>query len=206
MIRHSLFASTVIFAVASLGLLGGCINEDIFNPMADRQPKFAPYRGTTQFKDGITMRRPPEGTVPRQRITLKPDVTTGRVQTAQGLRYVTTVPLTVDESLMALGQKSYNITCGTCHGPLGDGDSPVARQMSLKPPPSLHNFADRPPGYIFEVASEGHGLMAPYKAELSVRERWAVVAYVRALQLAHMGALDEVPNDKRAALSQEAPQ
>ena len=200
------FTSTLVFVAAGITSLAGCINEDLLNPMADRQPKFSPYRGTTQFKDGITMRTPPPGTVPRQRLTLKPDVTTGRAQTAQGERYLTRVPLTVDEPLMALGQKYYNITCGTCHGPLGDGDSPVARQMALKPPPSLHNFADRPPGYIFEVATEGHGLMAPYKAELSVRERWAVVAYVRALQLAHLGALDEVPNDKRAALSQEAPQ
>lgn len=196
----------ILLSVAGLGLLGGCINEDLLNPMADKQPKFAPYKATTQYKDGITMRKPPEGTVPRQRLTLKPDVTTGRVKTPQGERYVTSVPVTVDEALMKLGQKRYNITCGTCHGPLGDGDSPVAHQMALKPPPSLHDFADRPPGYIFEVASEGHGLMAAYKAELSVRERWAVVAYVRALQLAHLGSMDEVPNDKRASLSQEAHQ
>lgn len=204
MIR-TFFKATLGMAM-SLGLFGGCINEDVLNPMADRQPKFSPYKATTQYRDGLTMRHPPEGTVPRERTTLKPEFTRGRVNTPQGERYVTSFPLPVDEALMNLGQKHYNITCGTCHGPLGDGDSPVARQMSLKPPPSLHDFADRPPGYIFEVASEGHGLMAPYKAELSVRERWAVVAYVRALQLAHTGRIEDVPNDKRGSLVEETHQ
>jgi hypothetical protein len=66
---------------------------------------------------------------------------------------------------------------------LGDGDSIVARQMALRPPPSLHRYTDRPAGYIYEVATKGFGMMASYAAELTVEERWAVVAYIRALQL-----------------------
>jgi mono/diheme cytochrome c family protein len=81
----------------------------------------------------------------------------------------------VDEALLRLGQKRYNITCGTCHGPLGDGDSIVARQMALQPPPVADALRRPPVGYIFEVATKGHGLMASYAAELPVRERWAVV-------------------------------
>lgn len=205
MIRTFSNGLAALLALAAFGQMG-CINEDLLNPMADRQPKFKAYQRTPLFVDGLTMRKPPEGTVPMERVTLKPALTTGRVSTPEGERYVTSIPMKVDEAFMKLGQKYYNITCGTCHGPLGDGDSPVARQMALKPPPSLHDFADRPPGYIFEVATHGHGLMAAYQAELNVRERWAVVAYVRALQLAHMGTLDEVPNDKRASLTQEAHQ
>lgn len=189
-----------------LGLLSGCIDEDLLNPMAHKQPKFAPYKQTGQYKDGLQMRKPPEGTVPVERITLKPGMTTGKVNTPEGPRYVTAYPLTVDNNLLELGRKRYNITCGTCHGALGDGDSVVGRQMALKPPPSLHDFADRPPGYIFDVATQGHGLMAAYNAELSVKERWAVVAYIRALQLAHQGTLDDVPTEKRASLSQESHQ
>ena len=146
------------------------------------------------------MRAPPAGTVPRERITLNPGMATGKVTTPEGPRYVTAFPVAVDNALLELGRKRYNITCGTCHGPLGDGDSPVGRQMALKPPPSLHAFADRPPGYIFEVASEGHGLMAAYSGELTVKERWGVVAYIRALQLAHMGSLDDVPTQQRSSL------
>ena len=96
-------------------------------------------------------------------------------------------------------------TCGTCHGPLGDGDSIVATQMSLRPPPSLHNYANRAPGYIFEVATHGFGMMASYAAELSVEERWAVVAYVRALQVSQNVPVTDLPPDLRRKLDQEAP-
>ena len=195
----------LLSAVAS-SLLGGCLNEDLLNPMADRQVKFSPYKQTSQYKDGLTMRSPPAGTVPKQRVTLNPGLTTGKVVTAEGPRYVTAFPLPVDNDLLDIGRKRYNITCGTCHGPLGDGESPVGHQMALKPPPSLHAFADRPPGYIFEVASEGHGLMASYSAELTVKERWGVVAYIRALQLANMGTMDDVPTQERASLGQETHQ
>lgn len=197
MIRH------LVLGALGASLFAGCVNEDLLNPMADRQVKFAPYKQTTQYKDGLTMRSPPAGTVPRERATLNPGLTTGKVTTPEGPRYLTAFPVTVDNALLDLGRKRYNITCGTCHGPLGDGDSPVGRQMALKPPPSLHAFADRPPGYIFEVASKGHGLMAAYDAELTVKERWGVVAYIRALQLSHIGTLDDVPTQERASLGQE---
>jgi hypothetical protein len=180
--------------------VAGC-DEDAINPMAARQPKVNPYSASDFYQDGMAMREPPVGTVPRQRITGNPGLTTGR----EGAGYVTTFPIKVDEGFMRLGQKRYNITCGTCHGPLGDGDSIVAKQMSLKPPPSLMDFADRPIGYIFEVATKGHGLMASYATELPVPERWAVVAYVRALQTARTATLDRVPLAERTRLEKETP-
>ena len=194
---------TVVFAGLALGALAplaGC-DEDAINPMAARQPRVNFYSGSDFYSDGLGMRAPPPGTVPRQRITGNPGFTTGR----EGKNYVTTFPIKVDDAFMRLGQKRYNITCGTCHGPLGDGDSIVARQMALKPPPSLMLFSDRPVGYIFEVASKGHGLMAHYAAELTVPERWAVVAYVRALQLSRSATLAEVPLARRAELEKETP-
>ena len=97
--------------------------------------------------------------------------------------------------LLDTGRKRYDITCGTCHGPLGDGDSIVARQMALRPPPSLHRYVDRPAGYIYEVITKGFGMMASYAAELTVEERWAVVAYVRALQLSQSTPAVELPPD-----------
>ena len=187
-------------AMVALSALAGC-DEDAINPMAARQPRVNFYSGSDFYADGQGMREPPPGTVPRQRITGNPSFTTGR----EGKNFVTTFPIKVDDALMRLGQKRYNITCGTCHGPLGDGDSIVARQMALKPPPSLMLFADRPVGYIFEVASKGHGLMANYAAELTVPERWAVVAYVRALQVSATASLDQVPVARRAELEKETP-
>jgi mono/diheme cytochrome c family protein len=192
--------------VAALSVwAAGCIDEDLLNPMAARQPRVQAYQLSSFYPNEIAMRHPPAGTVPRERPTLKPGMTDGRVRTADGKEaFLASIPVPVDEKLMALGQKRYNHTCGTCHGPLGDGDSPVARQMALRPPPSLHDYADRPAGYIFEVVTKGFGMMASYQAELPVTDRWAVVAYVRALQLAHAGSMDDAPGPERARLQQEA--
>ena len=113
---------------------------------------------------------------------------------------MTTIPLPVTRKLLELGRKRFDITCATCHGPLGDGDSIVARQMSLHPPPSLHRYVNKPSGYFYEVISKGFGMMASYAAELSVEERWAVVAYVRALQLSQLTPIGELPANEQQRL------
>ena len=165
-----------------------CIDENILDAMADSQPKANRYRESKFYDNGLTMQAPPVGTVPRERITLNPRVTTGReadgpIQSnGEPLPvFVKAVPLPVNRKLLELGRKRYDITCGTCHGTLGDGDSIVARNMSLRPPPSLHRYTQRPAGYIFE-------------------ERWAVVAYIRALQLSQGTPAGELPGEVRQRL------
>jgi Cytochrome C oxidase, cbb3-type, subunit III len=200
----------VTFATAILGLSAlsaSCIDENILDQMADDQPKANRYRESKFYADGLTMLAPPAGTVPRERITLNSRLTTGRepdgpIQTnGEPLpMYVTTVPIPMTRKLLDLGRKRYDITCGTCHGTLGDGDSIVARQMALRPPPSLHRYTDRPAGYIYEVITKGFGMMASYAAELTVEERWAVVAYIRALQLSQGTPAAELPADVRQRL------
>ncbi len=195
-------------AAALVALTGSaCIDENILDQMADNQPKANRYRESNFFANGLTMQAPPEGTVPRERITLNAVVTTGRegdgpIQTnGEPLPvYAKTVPIPVTRKLLDLGRKRYDITCGTCHGPLGDGDSIVARQMSLRPPPSLHRYTAKPAGYIYEVATKGFGMMASYAAELTVEERWAVVAYIRALQLSQGTPAAELPPAVRTQL------
>ena len=198
-----------ILIVASLAALtaSACIDENILDQMADSQPKANRYRESKFYADGLTMKAPPEGTVPRERITLNPVLTTGRepdgpIQTnGEPLPvYVKAVPMPVTRKLLELGRKRYDITCGTCHGPLGDGDSIVARQMALRPPPSLHRYIEKPAGYIYEVATKGFGMMASYAAELTVEERWAVVAYIRALQLSQNTPAAELPPAVRQQL------
>ncbi|HXI58178.1 MAG TPA: cytochrome c [Polyangia bacterium] len=195
-------------AVAVTTSLAGC-DENILDPMADRQPKVKPYKESAFYDDGLAMRAPPEGTVPRERSRLSPMFTAGRGNDVGPFAlngepvnggYATAIPLPVNAKLLAVGRKRFDITCATCHGPLGDGDSIVARQMSLRPPPTLHKYADRPPGYIFEVITKGFGLMASYAAELTIEERWAVVAYVRALQISQNVPVDNLPADVRARL------
>jgi mono/diheme cytochrome c family protein len=111
--------------------------------------------------------------------------------------YVKTIPLPLTRKLLETGRKRFDITCGTCHGPLGDGESIVARQMSLRPPPSLFKYIDRPSGYFYEVITKGFGMMASYAAELTVEERWAIVAYIRALQLSQTTPAAELPPEAR---------
>ena len=107
--------------------------------------------------------------------------------------------------MLQTGRKRFEIICATCHGLVGDGRSLVARNMSLRPPPSLHDYASRPDGYIYQVITRGFGLMPSYSAELPVEERWAVVAYVRALQLSQRSNLAASPPAVRARLQGEAP-
>jgi mono/diheme cytochrome c family protein len=186
-------------------VLAAACDENVLDPMADRQPRAMRYKESVFYADGLSMRAPPEGTVPRERITLNARLTTGReadgpIQTnGEPLpMYVTTVPIPVTNKLLEVGRKRYDITCGTCHGPLGDGDSIVARQMALRPPPSLHRYTEKPAGYIYEVATKGFGMMASYAAELTVEERWAIVAYIRALQLSQsMPATELSPAERQ---------
>jgi hypothetical protein len=199
----------VVVLAGALPLLSslGC-DENILDPMADRQPRARAYKESVFFSDGLSMWAAPEGTVPRERITMKPVLTTGREGetgqiAANGERvpsFARAIPLPVTRKLLDLGRKRFDITCATCHGPVGDGNSIVATQMSLRPPPSLHKYNEKPPGYIFEVITKGFGLMASYAAELTIEERWAVVAYVRALQVSQAAPLDRAPPDERSRL------
>jgi hypothetical protein len=196
-----------------LTLVPAC-NEQLLNPMADhRQPREHAYRPSDFFDNGLAMPGPVKGTVPRERKTMNPTLTTGIASyTGQYapngdrlLRYASRIPLPVTRELMALGRKRFDIVCATCHGPLGDGESIVAKQMALRPPPSLLKYMNRAPGYIFEVETLGYGMMASYAAELTVEERWAIVAYVRALQVSQSVPASSLPPDIRRELEQEAP-
>jgi mono/diheme cytochrome c family protein len=109
----------------------------------------------------------------------------------------------VDAAALARGRARFDVTCAVCHGLLGDGESQVALSMSLRRPPSLHAYRDVPDGHLYRVITEGFGLMPSYGAELSVEDRWAVVAYVRALQLSQYAGLEQVPPDVRRKLEQE---
>jgi len=178
---------------AGAALAAVACDENILDPMADRQPKENRYKESEFFSDGLSMHAPPEGTVPRERITGNPVLTTARLpdgpvqSNGEPLpRYTTTIPIPLTRKLVDLGRVRWGITCGTCHGPAGDGDSIVGRQMALRPPPSLlqRQYLERPSGYFYEVITKGFGMMASYADELTIEERWAVVAYLRALQLA----------------------
>jgi len=186
-------------AAAALSLaalaLAGCPALD---PM-QRQAKYKAYQESPYYADGLAMRAPPAGTVAYG------SVGDAGLQTGAGPdgTPLAVSPVTPTPQLLQLGRKRFDIHCALCHGVLGDGESQVALNMSLRRPPSLHAYRDVPDGYVFQVISRGFGLMPSYAAELTPEERWAVVAYLRALQLSQHATLDQLPADLRARVAAE---
>ncbi len=168
------------------------------DPM-QRQPKYKAYQASEAYPDGLAMRQPPAGTVP-YRAVIDPAIASGLGPDGRPLERA---PVALTAALLARGRARFNIICAACHGLLGDGESQVALNMSLRRPPSLHAYRDVADGHIFRVMTSGFGLMPSYAAQLSVDDRWAVVAYVRALQLSQHAALEQVPPEARGKLEEE---
>ncbi|WNG62344.1 cytochrome c [Archangium gephyra] len=166
-----------------------------------QQPKALPYRESTFFADERAMRQPPAGTVPRDRRGKDRFFLTGKDTPDGG--YVESIPLTLTREGVESGGKSFDIYCATCHGVLGDGVSQVARNMGLREPPSLVDLPEYPDGYYYDVITQGYGLMPSYADKLTPEQRWAVVAYVRALQESQRAALEDVPPEARPRLYRE---
>lgn len=171
-----------------------------WDPM-QRQQKYKAYQTSTWHADGLAMRAPPAGTVPHGS-PADPALAAG-VGPDGVVLAVSPVPPT--PRLLQLGRKKYDIHCAVCHGLVGDGESQVALSMSLRKPPSLHLYRDVADGYLFQVVSQGFGLMPSYAADLTPEERWGVVAYVRALQLSQHAQVDRLPPGLRARVAGEGP-
>jgi mono/diheme cytochrome c family protein len=158
-----------------------------------RQPKQEAYEAGPS---GDGMRTPPVGTV-AYRSLAEPALATGLAPDGTPLQIA---PVPPSAELLARGRKKYDIHCAVCHGVLGDGESQIALNMSLRRPPSLHEYRDVGDGWIYQVITNGFGLMGSYATELTVEDRWAVVAYVRALQLSQAASMDQVPPGARGEL------
>ncbi len=187
MLRNKLLGLIILSVVVS----AGCRYD-----MED-QPRYRVYKPTTWFADGRSSRELPEGTVARGYLrenralyTGKLDVSAGTAQTneaGQPVTFpdaVTEFPVPVTKETLDIGQTQYNVNCALCHGAFGNGDGMIVRRGFPKPP----NFNDdrlrnAPVGHFFDVASNGWGKMSGYAAQVSVSNRWAIVAYIRTLQL-----------------------
>jgi hypothetical protein len=162
-------------------LAGGCqIRQD----MAD-QPKNKPLSPSPFFDDGRSERPLIENTVARGSIA-DDDLFVPKDSNA--------FPLPLTPELLNRGQQRYNIFCTPCHGLQGDGNGMVAMR-GMKHPPTYHQDRLRqvPNGYIFEVITNGFGGMLGYSAQIPPADRWAIIAYVRALQLSRNAPVSELP-------------
>jgi mono/diheme cytochrome c family protein len=168
------------------------------------QPKYIPLRPSNFFGDGRSARPLIEGTVARGHLGDDNAFLTGRGPDG---KFVNEFPFPVTKDVMQRGQNRFNIYCAPCHDRLGNGDGKIVRR-GYRHPPSYHidRLREVPNGYIFDVISSGFGAMPDYAAQIHPADRWAIVAYVRALQLAQNGKIDDVPADKRTELNQEGGQ
>lgn len=157
------------------------------------QAKYEPYEESPLFDDGGSVRMHPEGTVARGQYDADRVWATG---TNEGGAYVTAFPerIVVDRTLLTRGEQRYGIFCAPCHGALGYGDGMIV-QRGYTQPASYHEarLQGMPDGYFFDVISKGYGRMPAYAAQIPVDDRWAIVAYLRALQLSQSANLSALP-------------
>jgi mono/diheme cytochrome c family protein len=162
------------------------------------QPRYEPLQTSSFFADGRASRPIPVGTVARDDV-----VTPGVLQTGdRNGDFSDVIPVKLDLALLKRGQERYDIYCVPCHGYLGDGDGMISRR-GVRVPANLNSDRIRqaPPGYIFQVITKGYGAMGDYADQIpSDTDRWAIVAYVRALELSQNATVDQVPAADRAKL------
>jgi mono/diheme cytochrome c family protein len=116
-------------------------------------------------------------------------------------------PMPVTGEVMARGRERFNVFCAPCHGRTGQGNGMVV-QRGFRAPPSFHEerLRDAPVGYFFDVQANGFGAMSDYAAQIPVADRWAIAAFIRALQFSQRATLDDVPAARRAELDAPAAQ
>jgi mono/diheme cytochrome c family protein len=186
------------------------IYSDRYFPGMDRQPKLRPMEPNTFFSNGVSSQLPPAGTVARSEpiqtaageVYAFEDspVNTGRITGTTN--YVETNPLPVTQALIERGHERFDIYCAPCHGRLGDGNG-ITKKIGVMPAvANLHDkrIVEMADGEVFNTITYGKGLMGAYGPLLPVPDRWATVAYLRALQLSWLGAKDDLPPAQQAAL------
>ena len=163
------------------------------------QPKYRGLRASAFFADGSSARPLVEGTVARGTLQEDEAFFTGKLNKVT----VKELPFAVDEQVLDRGQERFNIYCSPCHGRTGAGNGMVV-QRGYRQPPSFHidRLRQADAGHIFDVMTNGFGVMPDYKVQVSPRDRWAIVAYIRALQLSQHAAAADVPGGDPAKVPQ----
>jgi len=179
---HRLAGSLTLICIALT--TGGC-RQDMHD-----QPKFEPLEATTVFANGAASRPMIEGTVARGMLRDDKVFYTGRTPEDQ---FVTELPVPLTRELLTRGQTRFNAFCSPCHGRVGEGDGMVV-QRGFKYPTSFHEtrLRESPVGYYFHIMTNGFGEMSSYAAQIPPADRWAIVAYVRALQASQHTPVDDL--------------
>jgi hypothetical protein len=182
--------------VAALALAAGCHRD-----MRD-QPRYEPLEASELFSNGMASRPLVEGTVARGQLHDDAPFYTGK----ENDKPIAKIPLETDRALLERGQERFNIYCAVCHARTGEGNGMIV-QRGFRKPPSFHieRLQNAPAGHYFDVMTNGFGAMPSYKVQISPKDRWAIVAYVRVLQLIRNAKLEDVPEAERANLEDAQP-
>ncbi|MBV8475919.1 MAG: cytochrome c [Acidobacteria bacterium] len=174
-------------ALVALVLLAGC-RQDMHN-----QPRFKPLAESDFYGDLRSARPPVEGTVARGELQADSYYATGMLAgTSTPGDYM---PFPITRQVLDRGRERFDIYCAPCHSRLGDGNGIVPTRGFARKPPSFHieRLRKAPLGYFFDVMTHGFGMMPDYASQISAADRWAIVAYVRALQFSQNATRQEIP-------------
>jgi mono/diheme cytochrome c family protein len=185
-------AISALIVVSAFSVFLAACRQDMHD-----QPKFTPLRESTFFGDARSARPLVAGTVARGQLHDDPLVETGKIGNADANMF----PFPVDVNLMARGRERFDIFCSPCHGRTGAGDGMVV-QRGYRHPPSYHDdrLRNAPVGHFIDVMANGFGAMPDYAQQVDARDRWAIAAYIRALQLSEHATIADVPARERGAL------
>jgi len=193
----------VVATVGALGFRGSISTRpplEVF-PDMDRQSKFKTQAGTTFFADGMTDRPIPAGTVARDMVVGDDHLILGRDASGE---FVNTFPaaITIDNRLFDRGRERYDIYCSSCHGLAADGKG-IVTQYGWGLPANLHDarIREQPHGEIYNTIANGKNTMYPLGDKIDPHDRWAIVAYVRALQRTQNGRMSDVPTSHQGDLN-----
>jgi mono/diheme cytochrome c family protein len=190
-VPHKSRAAAIAIALGLI-VLAGCRQD-----MQD-QPKYIPLRPSSFFDDDRSERPLIEGTVARGHLNDDVALYTGMGPDGKP---VDTFPFPVTKDVMARGQQRYDIYCAPCHDRTGNGNGMIVRRGYKKPPAySSPEVMGRSNGFIYDVITHGFGAMPDYAAQIAPHDRWAIVAYVRALQASETATINDVPPGERAKL------
>ena len=160
-------------------------------------PRYDPLERSAFFSDGQSARPLVANTVARGMLREDTHLNEGKVDG----QLATTFPMPITADVMARGHERFNVFCSPCHGRTGSGNGMVV-QRGFRAPPSYHEdrLRNAPVGYFFDVMTNGFGAMQDYASQVPVADRWAIAAYIRALQLSQRATVDDVPANRRAEL------
>jgi len=179
------------FLLLPILIFGGCRQE-----MYD-QPSYRPLKESDFFANKMASRPVVANTVARDQLNEPESFFTGKI----GTNLLERFPIELNHEVLARGHQRYDIYCAPCHSAIGDGQGMIV-QRGFPPPPSYHidRLREAPVGHFYDVITHGYGIMYSYANRVSPADRWAIAAYIRALQLSQNSMVDQLPATDRAKL------